>query len=76
MGVAAEIMQFGEVGGCFWLLLLCELVLIKYLLLSEVDHVRTFSLGTCAHFNNFYRESPSENIGSRDVFFVVVPSFS
>ena len=23
----------------------------KKILLSEVDHVRTFSLGTCSHFN-------------------------
>ena len=45
-------------------------------MLSQADHVRAFSLGTCAHFNNFEWESPSENISPRDVLFVVVTSFS
>ena len=45
-------------------------------MLSQVDHVRPFSLGTCAHFINFYRESPSENITRQTEPFVVVTSFS
>ena len=41
-----------------------------------MDHVRTFSLGTCAHFNNFEWESLYKTITLQDRSFVVVPSFS
>ena len=41
-----------------------------------MDHVGAFSLGTCAHFINFYRESGSETITFPAASFVVVTPFS
>ena len=37
-----------------------------------MDYLRRFSLGTCAHSNNLYRESGSETQGVQTVPFVVV----
>ena len=42
----------------------------------QVDHVGLFSLGTCAYFIIFYRESCSETMGAQIVLLVVVAPFS
>ena len=41
-----------------------------------MDHVGCFSLGPRAHFNNFYRESGSENVTFPRGPWVVVTPFS
>ena len=53
---------------CCWILLLLK----EYLLLSQVDHGGSLSLGTCAHFKHLYRESPSKTIRPQIAPFVVV----